>query len=598
MGTGMRSKPRRGGQDTQTAFMNVESFEYDEEYIEGATKWISFFREYPFVFCEYYLNINLKPFQCILLYEMIHNANFCFIASRGLGKTWLTAVFCVVRCILYPGTKIVAAAGVKDQAYEVISKINEIYRESPMLREEIQYKNESRVSPRIEFKNTSTIEIAASNDNSRHFRANVLIMDEFRAIPKEIADGVLKKFLAVPRNPGYLSKPEYTYLQEDNIQICMTSAWTKDHWCYARYRAFLKQMVLGKSYFCCNLSFHISVKNGLKKKSQILDEMTEEDFDPLKWEMEMEGKFLGENENAFFDGDSLRSCRKLDKAAFPPEVYKSCPKDEKKLNIKKSPGEIRVVFADIALMTSKKHKNDATCIGLMRLTPNNTKSDYIRDVLYLETWPGIHSEELALRIRRLYADYESDYIVMDAGGLGQPIFDILAGNPIVDKSTGVEYEPLACVNNEDLNERCLFPNSAKVIYAVKAYAQDNSDMAIYLQNAINNRKIRFLVDENFATSEKLQNLSGWDEYSSELKGKLMSPYTQTSQAFREMLNLEAQRTDNGKIKLKEASGARKDRYSAIAMANFFATELSRDNFKKAKKIDIDDEDDIIGYFTV
>ena len=594
---GFRSKPRKGGQETQNAYINIDAFEYDKDYIKGAAKWISFFREYPFVFCEYYLNVNLKPFQCVLLYEMMHNSYFCFIAARGLGKTYITALYCIIRCILYPGTKVIISAGVKDQSWQVIDKINDVYRDAPMLREEIQYKNENRQDPQITFKNGSAIRTVAANENARSLRANVLIMDEFRMIPKDIADSVLKKFLANPRSAKYLNLPQYEHLKEDNIQIYMSSAWTKDHWSYARYVSFIKQMISGKPYFCCNLSYHVSVKNGLRKKSQIIDEMSESDFDPLKWQMEMEGKFLGENENAFFDGDMLRACRKLDKAAFPPEVYLACPKDEKRLNLKKDPEEIRIVFADIALMASTRHKNDATCIGLMRLTPNLGKSDYIRDVLYLETFTGIHSEELALRIRKLYADYSADYIVMDAGGVGQPIFDILAGNPLIDKATGIEYSPLACCNNNELNERCLFPNNPKVIYAVKAYSQDNSDMAIYLQNAINNRKIRFLIDENVAMSEKLQNLSSWDEYSPELKGKLKGPYAQTTYAFQEMLNLEAQRLDNGKLRLREAPGARKDRYSAIAMANYFATELSRSNFKKSLEITVED-DEIISFFTI
>jgi phage terminase large subunit len=44
---------------------------------------------------------------------MMVSTNFLYIASRGSGKTWLTALYCVVRCILYPGTKICVASGVK-----------------------------------------------------------------------------------------------------------------------------------------------------------------------------------------------------------------------------------------------------------------------------------------------------------------------------------------------------------------------------------------------------------------------------------------------------------------------------------------------------
>ena len=33
---------------------------------------------------------------------------------------------------------------------------------------------------------------------------------------KEIIDGVLRKFMTAPRQPGYLKKPEYKHLQERN----------------------------------------------------------------------------------------------------------------------------------------------------------------------------------------------------------------------------------------------------------------------------------------------------------------------------------------------------------------------------------------------
>ena len=37
-----------------------------------------------------------------------------YIAARGQGKSFLIALYCIVRCILYPGTKIVLASGEKE----------------------------------------------------------------------------------------------------------------------------------------------------------------------------------------------------------------------------------------------------------------------------------------------------------------------------------------------------------------------------------------------------------------------------------------------------------------------------------------------------
>ena len=73
--------------------------------------------------------------------------------------------------------------------------------------------------------------------------------------------------------------------------------------------------------------------------------------------------------------------------------------------------------------------------------------------------------------------------------------------------------------------------------------------------------------------------------------KTISKLAKISMSDAEMLSLEAEHKDDGKIRVREQSGKRKDRYSAIAMANYFATELSRQNFKV--EVGIDEDDDFI-----
>ena len=72
--------------------------------MNGVNAWCSFYRANPHRFCLDYLNIKLKLFQQIILYMMNWYDHTMYIAARGQGKTFLVAVFCCVRCILYPGT--------------------------------------------------------------------------------------------------------------------------------------------------------------------------------------------------------------------------------------------------------------------------------------------------------------------------------------------------------------------------------------------------------------------------------------------------------------------------------------------------------------
>ena len=126
--------------------------------MEGAAYWGSFYRHNPDKFAEDYLHLKLKRFQKILLVMMFWSTVFVLIACRGLGKTYLSAVYCVTRCILFPGTKVCIASGTRGQAINVLEKILfELKPASAELRAEIDEK-QSKVNgtnAQIVFFNTS-----------------------------------------------------------------------------------------------------------------------------------------------------------------------------------------------------------------------------------------------------------------------------------------------------------------------------------------------------------------------------------------------------------------------------------------------------------
>lgn len=140
-----------------------------------------------------------------------------------LGKSFLTAVFCTVICILKPGTKVIVCAKQKKQAEKVLTEkiLGILYPQSYALRKEIDYKgikcNSNQVL--IPFKNSSSIEVLASSENSRGARCNVLVMDEFRMINETIVRSVLSPFGAVPRQAGYLTNPRYSFYREENKEL-------------------------------------------------------------------------------------------------------------------------------------------------------------------------------------------------------------------------------------------------------------------------------------------------------------------------------------------------------------------------------------------
>ena len=97
--------------DIFSANIGKEAINKTESFENSFSLWIGYYKQFPHVFVEEYLGVKLKDFQILILYQMMHGNYTMFLASRGLGKTFLTAIFVLTMCILYPETKIVVAGG-------------------------------------------------------------------------------------------------------------------------------------------------------------------------------------------------------------------------------------------------------------------------------------------------------------------------------------------------------------------------------------------------------------------------------------------------------------------------------------------------------
>ena len=262
-----------------------------ERVMEGAAYWGSFYRQNIDKFVEDYLHVRLKKFQRILLVMMFYSTIFVLIACRGLGKTFISAVYCCTRSVLYPGTKTCIASGTRGQAINVLEKIMlELIPNSPELRAEIDEKQTkiNGTNAQIVFKNTSVIKVVTASDSSRGNRCNVLLLDEFRLISKDVVDTILRKFLTLRRMPRYEELTEEQrkkeYDKEKNLTIYVSSAFFKDTWSYQKCVDTFKAMVDDKRrQFVCGFPYQLSIEEGLLDAEAVADEMSESDFSEVKW---------------------------------------------------------------------------------------------------------------------------------------------------------------------------------------------------------------------------------------------------------------------------------------------------------------------------
>lgn len=557
--------------------------EKSKRILEGVAYWCSYYRHNPQRFVKEYLNVNLKTFQKILIYAMMHNNHFMFWASRGLGKTWLTALFCVVRCILFPKTKICIASSTRTQANEVLSKITDDFMKnygwgSENLRREISYFTVGTNKAVIEFHNGSWIKVVTAADTGRGNRANILITDEFRMVDKDTIDTVLKRFLSSPRQPNYLNLPEYKNnpdLLESNIEIYMSSCWFKSHWSFEKSKAYTVNLLGGrKGYFVCGLPYQIAIKEGLLKRVDVEDEMSEIDFDAVKFDMEMGCLPFGDTDGAFFTFDDISQRRKLQTALYPP----SLTGNSRTLKIPDLvTNERRILSVDVALMASKKTKNDASSIMINSAIPTNN-NNYTANLVYLENHEGLNTDELALIIRRLFSWYKCTDLVIDTNGVGLGVFDALIQD-MIDPETGELYPAISCCNDKIMAARCKVDNAPKVIWSIKATATFNNEACILLRSGFQKGKINLLVSE-FESEEILkEKFKGFNKMMPYEQMQYKMPFIQTTLLVYELISLEHE-IKGTNIKITEKSGMRKDRYSSLAYNYWVQCQLEREMLHK------------------
>lgn len=90
--------------------------------------------EYLHFICDQFLNVQLMPFQCVILQELWQRKFPMLVASRGAGKSFILAVYALLRGLLLPGRKIVVAGASFRQSKLIAEYCSQIWNNAPLLR--------------------------------------------------------------------------------------------------------------------------------------------------------------------------------------------------------------------------------------------------------------------------------------------------------------------------------------------------------------------------------------------------------------------------------------------------------------------------------
>ena len=169
--------------------------------------------------CKYLLNVDLLPFQLCVLEELWNRKFPMLIATRGAGKTWILALYSLLRAFFHQGCKIIVIGAAFRQSKLLFEYMETFYKNSPVFRNIVgagKGQGPKRDIDRCTFYvGQSEIIAIPLGDGSkiRGLRANYIIADEFASIPQEIFEVVIKGFGAVSANPADKVK-EYAQIQK------------------------------------------------------------------------------------------------------------------------------------------------------------------------------------------------------------------------------------------------------------------------------------------------------------------------------------------------------------------------------------------------
>lgn len=246
-------------------------------------KSIAFYRRNPCIACEDLLGIRLIDSQKYILQQSWNKPHVLWCCSRNFGKSFLGAIFMILKAILYENQAIYIVSSVGDQAKETFTKIEEIVLRTGKTAASIKslqdiVEKETKKSPNnktgfshapagfeVEFFNGSTIQTLNSKpDNTRGRRASLVFFDEAAFCSDELI-AVCEAFAT--QNLDFATSTDDTFNPDTEKRKCPTqlvyasSQDDMDKIFYKHYKNFAKKMIAGdRDYFVADMICDTAIK--------------------------------------------------------------------------------------------------------------------------------------------------------------------------------------------------------------------------------------------------------------------------------------------------------------------------------------------------
>jgi hypothetical protein len=166
--------------------------------------------------CKYILNVNLAPIQLAALQTLWRKPLVLFVGGRGVGKSFIMAIYLILKMLLHQGCKIVVVGASLRQSMVIFNYVQKIWDDASILRDICGNEYPKRDIHMCHWKvGKSSAAWLPMGDGSkiRGQRANVVISDETASIPIEIFETVVRGFASV-KSEGTFHSIQQAYIKK------------------------------------------------------------------------------------------------------------------------------------------------------------------------------------------------------------------------------------------------------------------------------------------------------------------------------------------------------------------------------------------------
>lgn len=522
------------------------------------TEFISYYRYYIDEFACDILGLRLFPFQRLILRAMARYQNSMLIACRGLGKSYIVAVFYICVAILYPNIKLGIASGNSQQARNVIiQKIKGELSKNEAIAREIKFPIKTGDGDCVvEFKNGSEIRAITlaqdrGGDSARSWRFSYILIDEARLVKDEIIEEIL-----IPMTKTKRQNAIRWNQSEKGKVIFISSAYLKTSSLYKRFKFHYEEMLKGnKDYMAICFPYQVGVQAGLFDQDDIEKELEKPQMTKDKFAYEFEGRFVGSSGESYYPYELTNPCRVLERCEF---------QQPKKSN------SIYVITHDVAVSTEKNSDNACTHVIKLKLKPNGT---YTKQVVFTKTVNGLSLNKQRDFLRELiHIKFPNTVkLLIDAQGAGAGLPSMFYESwEYTDPKTGVvtEYPPIISDEEKDID---MLDNAIPLIRGVHGMNNFVNLYYPYMKGCFEDGSLELLMQSAEVDNLYKSNMMSFDEYYQHIEHDILQS---------ELSNIKQDFTNNEKMTYTRiVSGKKRDRATSLMYGLSYVCELENENKK-------------------